>query len=96
MIQEHHYDFTKEIQIAVEKYALLSDIQLCEKIASMKNINDNPGTIEGMEALMMRLTVMRKKALNSLMKYAEIRLEEGNIGFVAVLNVFAVKELCNM
>lgn len=96
MEQEHNHDFTEEVQTAVEKYAQLSDIQLCDKIAEIKDLGAFHDTIECMEALMMRLLSLSEKELDSLMKYAEIKCEEGNLGYASVLNVFAIKDLCEM
>lgn len=90
------FDQIKEVQIAVEKNAPLSDLQLCDKIAERSNRNDFKGTVEAKEALMMRLTAMSPKKLNKLEEYAKKKLFQGNKGYIAVLNVFKIKTLCNM
>ena len=93
MIERH---FAEEVQRAVEKHAQLSDIQLCDKIAEMSDQKNFTETLEGKEALMMRLTAMSQKELTKLRKYAEGKLFKGNFGYANVLNVFKIKTFCNM
>ncbi|MDE7360967.1 MAG: hypothetical protein K2N38_03430 [Oscillospiraceae bacterium] len=96
MENKHHIDYTKEILIAVKKYASLTDIQLCDKIVEIKDCGAFHEVTECMEALMMRLIDMTKKEFDSLRRYAEIMCEDGHMGYITVLNVFTIKELCDL
>ena len=89
------HDLTKEILTAVEKYAQLSVIQLCDKMVKV-DLDDFHTTIECMEALMMRLIDMPKNEQDDLLNYAETKCEEGNIEYASVLNIFVIKDLCNL
>ncbi|GEM_PF-6957791 len=102
MEEMHQIDHSALTESALKKYKGKSAKWLCDKTAELTarckkpNKDELDKITECAVALMKKLKKLSEFELNSLEEYVSSEIEDGNKSYIAVRNVFALKEIFNL